>query len=226
MAFFQIIRLMLFTIFILCFNLNMDCLKNIFKKGAITKFTIGIVCCFFSLPGFAQTSNAIKVKEHKFALYGGGGPSFYFNNLVLAQNNVHPLNYSFTGRIMWEPGHLLSLGVETGYYRLYTVKNIQQEGFKISNAVIPFQLVVSMKFLKSFYVNFASGQSILINNVSLPGSEKLSSTSFSLGDFSGSLGYKRQLNSRISISAETMFFYSSQLNDKNIALLFMVGYVL
>ena len=127
---------------------------------------------------------------------------------------------------MWEPGHLLSLGIETGYYKMYSVNDKSQTDVNISNAIIPFQLVVNMKFLKTFYVSFASGQSILVNKVSTPDNGSISSTSFSLGDFGLSLGYKHKLNDRVSLAAETKFFYSSQLNDKNIALLFMVGYEL
>jgi hypothetical protein len=199
--------------------------NRIIIKMNFRKLIAAILICFFTMGLSAQSDNSSE-KKHKFSLYAGVGPNIYFNNLVLAKDYVHELNYSFAGRIMWEPGHLLSLGVETGYYRLYSVNDKSQSGVNITNAAIPIQLVVGMKFLKTFYFNFSSGQSILLNKVSTPNNGSISSTSFSLGDFGLSLGYKRQLNERLSLAAETKFFYSSQLNDKNIALLFMVGYKL
>lgn len=185
-----------------------------------------IMSCFFTSVLSAQSDSNAPTKQHKFFLYGGVGPNVYFNNLVIAKSYVHPFNYSFAGRIMWEPGHLLRLGIETGYYRMYSVSDKSQQGVDISNSIIPFQLVVSMKFLKNFYANFSSGQSLLINKVTTPEKGKINSTSYSLGDFGLAVGYRRQIKERIFLSAETMLFYSSQLNDKNIALLFMVGYAL
>jgi len=191
------------------------------------KLIIGLLICCSPLSLLAQTNSNGPVKIRKFSLYAGAGPSIYFNNLILAKNYVHELGYSFSGRIMWEPEHLLSLGIETGYYRLYSVSDKLHPGIKISNVAIPIQLVVGMKFLKSFYFNFSSGQSILLNKVDTPEHGNIDGTSFSLGDFAGSLGYKHKLkNDRVSIAVETKFFYSSKLNDKNIALLFMVGYAL
>ena len=190
------------------------------------KLIVAILCCFFTNVSLAQADNNPPAKQYKFALYAGVGPNIYFNNLVVAKNFVQELNYSFSGKIMWEPGHLLSLGIETGYYKMYSVNDKSQSDVNISNAIVPFQLVVGMKFLKTFYCDFSAGQSLLINKVSTPDNGNISSTSYSLGDFGLSVGYRRQVKERISISAEVKLFYSSQLNDKNMALLFMVGYKL
>ncbi len=186
---------------------------------------IGILFCMISSNTSAQSESAPSEKKNAFVVYGGLGPNIYFNNLVLAKKDVKELNYSFAARFMWEPEYLLSLGFETGYYRLYTVSPSEVPGVDISNYAIPIQIVVNMKFLKTFYFNFASGQSILLNKVSTPNGDNNAST-ISLGDFSGSIGYKHKLKNRLSISAETKFFFASKLDDKNIALLFLLGYAL
>jgi hypothetical protein len=116
-----------------------------------------------TLRSAAQEKQPAKEKKHKFALYAGIGPNVYFNNLELAKNSVNVVNYSFVGRIMWEPEHFLSLGIESGYYRLYTVKSPEAGNVFISNSAIPIQIVVSMRFLKSFYFAGSLGQSILLN---------------------------------------------------------------
>ena len=79
-----------------------------------------IIAC--SIHAIAQTTNYTKPKKKsKFAVYAGFGPNYYFNNLALGKSYINDFNYSFTGRVMWEPEHLLSLGIESGYYRLYTI---------------------------------------------------------------------------------------------------------
>jgi hypothetical protein len=188
------------------------------------KFFTGIVLCLAVTGLQAQTADTAPAKRHNFAVYAGLGPNIYFNNLVLAKDNVNEFNYSFAGRIMWEPEHLLSLGLESGYYRLYSVSFAEQPDVKISNWAVPIQVVISMKFLKHFYAAFSSGQTILVNKVSTPKYGKLDATSLSLGDYAGSVGYKYQLKKRFSIEGEVKLFHASKLDDTNMALLFLAGY--
>jgi hypothetical protein len=173
----------------------------------------------------AQTNSSATEKKHAFTIYGGLGPNIYFNNLVLAKDDVKEINYSFAARFMWEPEYLLSLGFETGYIRLYTVSPKEAPGVDISNYAIPLHIIVSMKFLKRFYFNFGSGQTILLNKVSSE-TETNNASSVSLGDFTGTLGYRKKFENRLSIGVETKFFFASKLDDKNMAFLFMVGYSL
>jgi len=171
----------------------------------------------------AQTENTAPVKKDHFALYAGIGPNIYFNNLVLAKDNVNEFNYSFAGRIMWEPEHLISLGIESGYYRLYTVDFPELPDVKISNSAIPIQVVISMKILKKFYCNFSSGQTILINKAHTP-NDNVNASTLSLGDFAGTFGYKYPLKNHFSLQAEVKYFHASKLNDSNAALIFLAGY--
>ncbi|HTQ66018.1 MAG TPA: hypothetical protein VMI12_14560 [Puia sp.] len=185
-----------------------------------------ILICFFSVSATAQTSKAQKAKKHPFSFYAGFGPNIYFNNLVIAKNKVNEFNYSFVGRFMWEPEHFLSLGLETGYNRLYTVSvsSATEGNAHIINTAIPIQIVVSMKFLQRCYFNFSMGQSIILNHATSSNSGDFSATSWSFADIGAALGYRHHLKNRFSIGAETKFFYSTHLNDKNLALVFMAGY--
>lgn len=172
----------------------------------------------------AQTDNYAKPKKSHFAFYAGFGPNYYFNNLQVGKQYVNEFNYSFTGRIMWEPEHLLSLGIESGYYRLYTFSKPQPNNVYIVNTAIPIQIVLSMKFLRSYYVNFAMGQSILHNSISAHGQPDATAKSLSFADFSGTLGYRHLLGNKFSIGTEAKFFYSAGFVDRNVALLFVGGY--
>jgi hypothetical protein len=174
-------------------------------------------------------SNAPKSKKHRFSIYTGMGPSFYFNNLEVSKQYVREFNFAFVTRFMWEPGHNLSLGLETGYNGLYSIKEnptvVSQ--VKISNAAIPIQLVISMKFLQDFYGSFTMGQSILLNKVYTKtplGEQRSTATNLSLGDFGLAAGYKKSISSRMYLGAELKGFYSSKLDDKNLGLVFMTGF--
>lgn len=179
----------------------------------------------FALSAHAQQDEKY-AQDHKWVLYTGVGPNFYFNNLVRGTDRVNELNYSFVARIMWEPEHRLSIGFETGYFRLYSMSGSRPATGDVSiiNASIPFQIVVSMKFFNNFYGNFNMGHALLINNVTSSTLGDFSATTFSLGDFSLTAGYRKLVKNRLYIGAELKGYYSTKLDDKNISLLFMTGY--
>ncbi|HEX4851899.1 MAG TPA: hypothetical protein VFV08_13885 [Puia sp.] len=189
-------------------------------------YFIAILFCFFSLSLHAQDSLQNHIKKHRIAFYGGVGANYYFNNMAIAKNHVNELNYSFVGRLMWEPEYFLSLGLESGYYQLYTI-NYSSETLgsgRIKNSVIPIQLVASMKFLKNYYANLSMGQSYLINETTNSTSGNSKAGTFSLADFGITLGYKHLFKSRISIGAELKFYSSKKYDDNNLALVFVTGY--
>lgn len=187
---------------------------------------LGILFCFFSLNLLSQNNNSVHEKKHRFALYGGVGPNYYFNNLDIYKNSVNSRNYSSVVRLMWEPEHFLSLGIESGYNQLYSVKYTTQAfgPVQVTNIIVPLQLVVSMKFLKNYYTAITMGQTYFINKFSNLKLGSFNTYSWSLADFGVSGGYRYHFKNRISVGAEAKYFYSSKYNDRNMALVFMVGY--
>ncbi|WP_448699271.1 hypothetical protein ACFGVR_20065 [Mucilaginibacter sp. AW1-3] len=181
--------------------------------------TAAMIAC--SVQVMAQTNDA---KRQNFGLYAGLGPNYYFNNLVIGKSFVNSFNYSFTAKMMWEPEHLLSLGLESGYYRLYTLNSPAPNQVHIANSAIPIQLVVSMKFLKNFHFDFSMGRAILLNDATSETSGAFSTSAFSLADFSGTVGYRHQLGNRFSVGGEAKYYYSSSFVDKNVALMVMGGF--
>ena len=188
------------------------------------KFQLTFFFCMVAGAIFAQPATEPAARDYRYSFYAGVGPNLYFNNLVIAKDYVQEFNYSFAARFMWEPEHLLSLGIESGYYRLYAVDFGELSEVDIVNVAIPIQLVVCMKFMDHFYFNFSSGQTILLNKVYNAQEDNLNASTLSLGDFGGSLGYRHDWGKRFTWNIETKFFYSSKLDDKNLALLFLAGY--
>jgi hypothetical protein len=190
------------------------------------KLCMAALFCFTAVCSMAQTDSLQSGKYRKWAIYGGVGPSYFFNNLVALKNNVNSFQYAASVRIMWEPENsVLSLGFETGYYRLYTVHVTQPSEAHVSNSSVPLFLVLSMKFSTKFYANWSMGQSITFNQVSAVGYDNdHNATTISLADFSATVGYRFVQKKRISYAAELKGFYSSSYANGTLALLFIVGY--
>jgi hypothetical protein len=197
----------------------------------IQKIIFAVLVCFLSARSMAQSEQTGKYR--KFSLYAGVGPSYFFNNLIAFKNDVNTFNYAFSFRAMWEPRHsFLSLGIETGYYRLYTVNstvtvNNTSSKVTVKNSSIPIQFCVSMKFSKNVYANWSMGQSILESKVTAEGNNNnFNAHSTSLSDFSATIGYRFIQKERISYAAEFKGYYSSSYANGTLALFFIVGFKL
>ena len=191
------------------------------------RILIGIVVCCAALGEVsAQTDESASIKKHRWAVYGGIGPNYYFNNLEQAKARVTELNYSFVARLMWEPEYFLSIGFETGYNRLYSLSGTGPivGDVSIVNVAIPIQLVVSMKFSRNIYGSFNVGQAILLNKVSTQNKGDFNASVLSLGDFAATVGYRKSISERFTMGTELKFYYSGKLDDKNVAFLVMAGY--
>jgi len=200
-------------------------MPNVYPLLSLTKIFIGVLMCCSILQASAQNENVPAKKNRRYTVYGGIGPSYYFNNLVIGKQGVHEFGYSVVGRFMWEPEYFLSLGFETGYFRLYSADYATGTNTAhITNSIVPIQLIISMKFLKNYYCNFSMGQSILINKVTTTVSGNFDATTISLGDFGLTAGYRRTISERFYLATELKGYYASKLDDKNIALAFLAGY--
>ena len=191
----------------------------------ISKVVIAFSLCFIALKGAAQSAPSEKYRP--FSVYVGAGPSYFFNNLVVLKDEVSSFKYAFSARFMWEPKNSkLSLGIETGYYRLYSVKSVSPKA-DITNSTIPLLFDVSMRFGPKFYGTIGMGQSFTFNKVSNTDSAyNFNATTSSLSDFTATIGYKFVQKERISYAAEIKGFYSSKYQNATIAVLFLVGFKL
>ncbi len=87
----------------------------------IHKLIIAVYLSLITGRSLAQNGEGETGPYHKFSVYAGAGPSYFFNNLVVAKDDVSNFKYAISARVMWEPQHsFVALGFETGYYRLYS----------------------------------------------------------------------------------------------------------
>ena len=156
----------------------------------------------------------------------GVGYSRYFT--TIDYDDLNQNGFSGTVRVMWNPEHLLSIGLETGYQQLYSldVSNYSTESgntnVKASMYTIPIFIVFSMKVLPNIKLSAGSGVYLLFNSGEAFGDE-LSSNQISIGAHMG-ISYTYPLNNSMAVGGELLYSYFSKLQDQTVAIQFVFVY--
>jgi len=156
----------------------------------------------------------------------GLGYSRYFT--TMDYDDLNQNGFSGTVRVMWNPEHLLSLGLESGYQYLYSldVSDFNTEfgntNVKASMYTIPIFIVFSMKVLPNIKLSAGSGVYLLFNSGELFGDE-LRSNQVSIGAHMG-ISYTYPLNNSMAIGGELLYSYFSKLQDQTVAIQFLFVY--
>jgi hypothetical protein len=163
----------------------------------IKKILIAFI--FITSSGFSQVEDT----TYSLTTEIGLGYSRYFT--TMDYSDLNKSGFSGTLRIMWNPEHLLSIGLETGYQYLYSidVKNIQTEfgpsDFSASMVSVPIFIAIAMKLTPNIKLIGGSGTYLLFNN-------------------------GNPLSNRISIGGELQYSYYSKIQDQTSALQFYFVY--
>jgi hypothetical protein len=165
-------------------------------------------------------------KTYSISTELGVGYSRYFT--TMGYDDLNQNGFSGTVRVMWNPEHLLSLGLETGYQYLYSidVSNYETEfgttDFSASMYNIPIFAVFSMKVTPNIRLNVGTGMYLLFNSGNLFG-DALESSQISIGAHAG-LSYLYPISSSVSIGGELLYSYFSKLQDQTVAIQFLFVY--
>lgn len=131
-------------------------------------------------------------------------------------------------RLMWNPEHLLSLGLETGYQHLYSIESggvpteFGTTDFSASMTAIPINMAFAMKVTDQIKIRGGSGVYLLSNSGEIFG-EPLESSQISIG-MQGGVSYATPVGKDISIGAEVKYSYISKLQDSSIGIQFLFVY--
>ena len=175
---------------------------------------IAFVMVLFSLAVFSQQQDSVKVRLNHYSLTFGTGWTHYFNNL---ENGDQDIRKNFAGisfKFFWEPEHLVSLGLETGYYKLFKV-TYQVNGdtsVQVDRSVIPLLLLVRMRIIDNIYLGAGVGMAIINNKASGAHQEIVTKTT-SLSNFEVSGSYIYPLSKHWRVGGELKVFSFGNLND-------------
>lgn len=156
----------------------------------------------------------------------GLGYSRYFTTMDYDKLNKN--GFSGTIKVMWNPEHLLSIGLETGYQYLYSYNYDGYEtefgttDLSASMYTIPVFIIFSMKVLPNVKLTAGSGVYLLYNSGESFG-EEISSNQLSIGAHVGA-SYTYPINSSMAIGGELLYSYFSKIQDQSVALQFLLVY--
>ena len=156
----------------------------------------------------------------------GVGYSRYFT--TMDYDDLNQNGFSGTVRVMWNPEHLLSIGLETGYQQLYSldVSDFSTEfgntNVSASMHTVPIFIVFAMKVLPNVKLSAGSGVYLLFNSGEAFGDE-LSSNQISIGAHVGA-SYTYPINNSMAIGGELLYSYFSKLQDQTVAIQFVFVY--
>lgn len=156
----------------------------------------------------------------------GLGYSRYFT--TMDYNDLNKSGFSGTVKVMWNPEHLLSIGLETGYQYLYSIdiKNYDTEfgttDFSASMVSVPVFIVFAMKLTPNLRLTAGTGIYLLYNQGNLFG-DALESNQISIGAHGG-IAYTYPISNSISLGGELLYSYISKIQDQTVAIQFLFVY--
>ncbi|MCX6303767.1 MAG: hypothetical protein NT040_02255 [Bacteroidetes bacterium] len=178
------------------------------------KTVLTLVLIFFTLVVFSQQKDSVKVRLNHYTLTIGPGWTHYIDNM---DYGVQKIRKDFAGvsfRFLWEPEHRLSLGLETGYYKLFRVTNQlnADTSVHIDRVVVPMLLFVRMRIVDHVYLGAGLGLAIITNKAAGAGQEiATKTTSFANFEFSGAYVYP--LSKHWNVGGEFKMFHFGALDD-------------
>jgi hypothetical protein len=188
------------------------------------KILIVSCLCFFSLIVFSQSRQKSRTR---FSVNGGVGWSHYINTLKIGASNATEDHIGFSFRLLWEPEHRLSLGLESGYYTFYSLSKTASSNSpgsgESSFTVIPILLHLRMRVINNFYLTAGTGASILGSKTTVLKSTSESSQ-VSLADFQLSAIYLHPITKNISVGGETKFLNIAKTEDFAFSLQGVISY--
>jgi len=138
------------------------------------------------------TKDSTKVSLNHYSLTVGLGWAHYINTLVIGKDQATINSLGVSLKFFWEPEHRLSLGLETGFYRLYKVKANSAAGDagQATMSALPLLLDIRMRIVDHFYLSAGAGLAVMFNKVTGIDT-KINSNILSLSNyqFSGSYLY-------------------------------------
>ena len=143
------------------------------------------------------------------------GISHYINTLQLNQSKASiKQNFSCSSmRIMWEPEHRLSLGIEAGHYKVYEVQLVENNNINTASlSITPILFCVQMRIFRRFYVSAATGVSIHQADINLLGNQS-SSQAWAFSNLKFSVGYIYPVTKKFGLGLQVQLLSENKTED-------------
>ena len=175
---------------------------------------IAMVLILISFAGFSHRADSIKTHLNHYSLAVGTGWTHYYNNLEYGDQNIKQDFVGISLKFFWEPEYRLSLGLETGYYKLFKVTDHigTDTVFEAHRTVVPLMLMVRMRLVDNFYLSAGMGLA-LINNKTSVLSVAHSTQTWSLSNYEFAGSYLYPFSRHLQAGGEVKLYNFGSLND-------------
>lgn len=165
-------------------------------------------------------------KTYYLNIFASGGYARFITDMDLSGIDKNGLATSF--RIMWQPEHLLRIGLESGYNYLYSYEEngIETEfgttDAKSSLSSIPVFFVMAMQLSSAIDISAGLGPSFLKTSFeSFDWQTKSTQISTS---YYVACSYKQPLSKKILLGGELRFYRIHKIDDSTLSLQLTIGY--
>lgn len=176
---------------------------------------------------FSQTGESVRY----FRFIVGGGAGYYLNNFQnVYDENVKNSNPFFTSKITWHPEHRLEIGLESGFYSLYSTDRIEVDDkslkFTTKLRVYPVFLNLSMRVVNNVSVSIGTGWCFMDYFISSnkKSGDALTVSTISKANYTAGIIYNRPFNKHFDYGTELKFLYIGKTWDKQLSISFFVAY--
>ena len=198
--------------------------------SGITSKQLSRLIFVFLMTASLATYSQSQEKSRSINLILGGGIGHFFNTFSnVLDEDVHNERPSFSRKLLWQPEYRLSIGIESGYYIMYSTTRIQTESGseKLTSKlkVVPIFLSLSMNIIKHLDINFGTGWADMIYTVNAAQSkaEKVVGTTYSMSNYTTGITYSHPLGKKFKLGAEFKYLYLRKTNDSQVSLLLNIS---
>ena len=173
-----------------------------------------MVLAFLSVVVYSQKNDSVKARINHYTFTIGTGWTHYINNLEMAGQNLQKDFAGVSLKFFWEPEHRLSLGLETGYYKLFMAKGQLTDNTtgQVDRSVIPILFLIRMRIIENVHLGVGTGLA-LITNKTVGGQQKVITKTLSLSNFEISGAYIYPLSKHWLLGGEVKLFHFGNTED-------------
>jgi len=174
----------------------------------------------------SQSYSQSNSSDYAVTAYINGGYSRLISELE--SNNLNKNGFSGTIRLMWEPEHMLSIGIESGYINLYQFDTQSASAlgntFEVSSSLtaVPILTIFSMEIFENLKISVGSGIFILTSKVDALNNPVQSDLVSTGALASGSYYYP--LSRTISVGGEIKYYLINKIEDGSLNFQFSLQY--
>jgi hypothetical protein len=200
-------------------------------SGIITKYSrlLILVTAVLLADTGAYSQEHRPARSLKFT--AGFGYGRYFNTFTnVTDENISLYNPSVYGKLVWEPEHRLTIGFESGYYRIYSTERIEvgttSRQLKTNMSAIPLFICFGMKMTRHLDLNFATG-GLIVDYKVIPNRSKSNSvkgSTLSLFDYSAGLTWHVPFGKRTELGSEIKYMFIGKTTDNHLSAFITLSY--